>query len=66
MEIINRSIQFFENYDSIILDYLIHFGLAILIFIVGRFISIFVSNQLRKILILKQVEPTIILSLIHI
>lgn len=60
MEIINRSIQFFENYDNIILDYLIHFGLAILIFIVGRFISIFVSNQLRKILILKQVEPTII------
>lgn len=60
MEIINRSVQFFEKYDSVILGYVIHFGLAIVIFIVGRFIAMFISSQLRRILNAKNVEPTII------
>lgn len=60
MEIINRSVQFLENYNSIIFAYFIHFILAIIIFLLGRLLASFISNQLRKILIVKNVEPTII------
>ncbi|WP_392558468.1 mechanosensitive ion channel domain-containing protein [Orbus mooreae] len=60
MDIINKLIQVVEKYDSVVLSYLLNIAFAILIFFLGRFISIFVSRQLRKILINKNVESTII------
>lgn len=60
MDIISKLIQFFEKYDSVVLAYLLNIAFAILIFFLGRFIAVFVSNQLRKILVNKDVEPTII------
>ncbi|WP_392552336.1 mechanosensitive ion channel [Orbus wheelerorum] len=55
-----KVIQFIEKYDSIVIDYLLHIGFAIIIFLIGRFIASFVSKQLRKILIIRDVEPTIV------
>jgi len=53
-------IQFIEKYDSIVIDYLLHIGFSIIIFIVGRFIASFISKQLRKVLTSRYVEPTIV------
>lgn len=60
MGILDKIIQFIEKYDSVVFGYLLHIVFAILIFLLGRFIAAFVSKQLRKILTLKDVEPTII------
>lgn len=55
-----KVIQFIETYDSVVISYLLHFIFAIIIFILGYFIAGFVSKQLRKILLNRDVEPTII------
>ncbi|RKS85922.1 small conductance mechanosensitive channel [Orbus hercynius] len=60
MNVFEKLAQFIEKYDSVVLEYLFHIGFAILIFLLGRFIASFVSKQLRKILLNRDVETTIV------
>lgn len=60
MEFWQKVTQFIEKYDNTVIDYLLHIGFAIIIFIFGYFIASFISKQLRKALTNRDVESTIV------
>lgn len=60
MNLFDNFVQFTEKYDGVVISYLLNICIAILIFLIGRFVASFISKQLRKILTFRNVEPTII------
>lgn len=57
---LDQAVAWFDKYDGILFSYLLHIAFAVLIFLAGRFIAHFVSRQFKRILVKRQVEPTLI------
>ncbi|MCX8712627.1 mechanosensitive ion channel [Gilliamella sp. B3464] len=58
--ILTQTTAFIDKYDGIVLSYIAHFCFAIIIFIIGRAISKFISRQLKRILSSRHVDPTVV------
>ncbi|OCL16226.1 mechanosensitive ion channel domain-containing protein [Gilliamella sp. wkB171] len=59
-KILTQTTEFIDKYDGIVLSYIAHFCFAIIIFIIGRTISKFISRQLKHILSSRHVDPTVV------
>lgn len=57
---LDQAVVWFDKYDDMLFSYLVHIFFAVLIFIIGRFIAHFVARQFKRILVKRQVEPTLI------
>ncbi|MWN06662.1 mechanosensitive ion channel domain-containing protein [Gilliamella sp. Pas-s95] len=57
---LNHAISFIKRYDGVVFSYIAHFFFAILIFVIGRTIARFISNQLKRILFKRHVDPTVV------
>ncbi|MWP47657.1 mechanosensitive ion channel domain-containing protein [Gilliamella sp. Pas-s27] len=57
---LNHIIYFIKRYDGVVFSYIAHFCFAILILIIGRAIARFISNQLKRILSNRHVDPTVV------
>ncbi|QIQ20311.1 mechanosensitive ion channel domain-containing protein [Zophobihabitans entericus] len=55
-----QAIAFLDKYDNIIVSYALNILFAIIIFIIGRFVAGFASRFLKRLLLRRQVEPTLI------
>lgn len=58
--ILKQIVSLIDKYDGVVLGYIVHFCFAIIIFVVGRIIAKFISRQLKRILINRQVDPTVV------
>lgn len=58
--ILKQIVSLIDKYDGVVLGYILHFCFAIIIFVVGRIIAKFISRQLKRILINRQVDPTVV------
>ncbi|OCG35172.1 mechanosensitive ion channel domain-containing protein [Gilliamella sp. Gris1-4] len=57
---LNYTLSFIEKYDGVVFSYIAHFCFAIVIFVIGRTIARFISNQLKRILSNRHVDPTVV------
>ncbi|NUF28234.1 small conductance mechanosensitive channel [Gilliamella bombicola] len=57
---LNYTLNFIKRYDGVVFSYIAHFCFAILIFVIGRTIARFISNQLKRILFKRHVDPTVV------
>ncbi|MFQ0972461.1 mechanosensitive ion channel domain-containing protein [Gilliamella sp. CG35] len=58
--ILKQIVTLIDKYDGVVIGYIVHFCFAIIIFVVGRIIAKFISRQLKRILINRQVDPTVV------
>ncbi|OCF96881.1 mechanosensitive ion channel domain-containing protein [Gilliamella sp. wkB308] len=58
--ILKQIVSLIDKYDGVVLGYILHFCFAIIIFIIGRIIAKFISRQLKRILTIRQVDPTVV------
>lgn len=58
--LIDQSISFIGKYNDALLSYCINFISAILIFIIGRIVGRFISRQIARILISRNVDHTVV------
>lgn len=59
-DILSRILSFIYKYDGVVFSYIAHFCFAIIIFIIGRTLAKFISNQLKRVLIIRKVDPTVV------
>ena len=58
--ILKQIVTLIDKYDGVVIGYILHFCFAIIIFIIGRIIAKFISRQLKRILTIRQVDPTVV------
>lgn len=58
--ILKQIVTLIDKYDGVVIGYIVHFCFAIIIFIIGRIIAKFISRQLKRILTIRQVDPTVV------
>lgn len=58
--ILKQIVSLIDKYDGVVIGYIVHFCFAIIIFIIGRIIAKFISRQLKRILTIRQVDPTVV------
>ncbi len=58
--ILKQIVSLIDKYDGVVIGYILHFCFAIIIFIIGRIIAKFISRQLKRILTIRQVDPTVV------
>lgn len=59
-DVFDHLLSFIDKYDGVVLSYIAHFCFAIIIFFLGRTIARFISKQLKRVLTIRNVDPTVV------
>lgn len=59
-DVFDHLLSFIDKYDGIVFSYIAHFCFAIIIFFIGRTIARFISKQLKRVLTIRKVDPTVV------
>ena len=59
-DVFDHLLSFIDKYDGIVFSYIAHFCFAIIIFFIGRTIARFISKQLKRVLTIRNVDPTVV------
>lgn len=59
-DVFDHLLSFIDKYDGVVLSYIAHFCFAIIIFFIGRTIARFISKQLKRVLTIRKVDPTVV------
>ncbi|OCG23581.1 hypothetical protein A9G22_05920 [Gilliamella sp. App2-1] len=59
-DFLNYALSFIKKYDGVVFSYIAHFFFAIIIFAIGRTVASLLSNQLKRILFNRHVDPTVV------
>ncbi|OCG05215.1 mechanosensitive ion channel domain-containing protein [Gilliamella sp. wkB112] len=59
-DIFDHLLLFIYKYDGVVFRYIAHFCFAIIIFFLGRTIARFISKQLKRVLTIRKVDPTVV------
>ena len=59
-DVFDHLLSFIDKYDGIVFSYIAHFCFAIIIFFLGRTIARFISKQLKRVLTIRNVDPTVV------